>query len=131
MKKIDNFGETKFYVWKETFAIIRTKKPLLESFAIIQDKNEITSVIDQSKVSDKELYNAEKDWKLITFNATLSFESIGFLSRIFRALADEQISIFAISAYSTDHILVKQKDLDRTIKKLKSIGFRLRNEGSI
>ncbi len=126
MKKIDNFRETKFYVWKETFAIIRTKKPLLESFAIIQDKKEITSVIDQSKVSEKELYKAEKDWKLITFDAILSFESIGFLSRIFRALADEDISIFVISAYSTDHILVKQKDLASAIKKLKSIGFSIK-----
>jgi len=126
MKKIDNFRETKFYVWKETFAITRTKKPLLESFAIMQDRNEITSAIDQSKVSEKELYKAEKDWKLITFDVTLSFKSIGFLSRIFRALANEEVSIFVISAYSTDHILVKQKDLDRTIKKLKSIEFSIK-----
>jgi len=37
-------------------------------------------------------------------------------------LADENISIFVVSAYSTDHILVKEKNLTRAEEKLKELG---------
>ncbi|MCK4310334.1 MAG: ACT domain-containing protein, partial [Methanomicrobia archaeon] len=53
----------------------------------------------------------------------LPFELVGFLAKISKVLADEKISIFAISAYSTDHILVKEKDLAKAIKKLENLGF--------
>jgi uncharacterized protein len=52
----------------------------------------------------------------------LPFELVGFLAKVSQVLADEKISIFAISAYSTDHILVKKKDLEKAIKKLESLG---------
>jgi hypothetical protein len=53
----------------------------------------------------------------------LPFGLVGFLARVSRALADEKVSILAISAFSTDHILVKESDLPRAIKKLQSLGF--------
>ena len=33
------------------------------------------------------------------------------------------ISIFVISSYSTDHVLVRKKDLSKSIKALKKIGM--------
>jgi hypothetical protein len=35
------------------------------------------------------------------------------------------VSIFVISSYSTDHILVKKKDLPKAIKALKGLGFKV------
>jgi len=51
---------------------------------------------------------------------------VGFLAKISKILADENISIFVISAYSTDHILVKDKDINKVIKKLESIGLTIK-----
>lgn len=52
----------------------------------------------------------------------LPFGLVGFLAKVSKVLVDEKISIFAISAYSTDHILVKKKDLEKAIKKLENLG---------
>ncbi len=111
------------YVRKETFAIIKSKSPYPQAFATIIDKNEITVVIDQSKISGEEFIAIEKDWKLLTFDMILPFGLVGFLAKISSALAEDGISIFVVSAYSTDHILVKCNDLENAKKKLSELGF--------
>jgi hypothetical protein len=116
------FKNGKVYVWKETFAVVKSKRPLSDAFAVIQDKKEITVVIDQSKVNYKDVIEIEKDWKILTFDMFLPFESVGFLAKVSKVLADENISILAISTYSTDHVLVKEKDLPKAIKKLENLG---------
>ena len=116
------FKNGKVYVWKETFAIIKSKKPYLSAFANIIDKNETTVIIEQSKYDEENVIEIEKDWKILTFDMVLPFGLVGFLAKVSKVLADEKIPIFAISAYSTDHILVKEKDLARAEGKLKELG---------
>ena len=120
--KKNYFKNGKVYVWKETFAIIKSKKVYPNAFANIIDKNETTVIIEQSKYNDEDVIEIEKDWKLLTFDMVLPFGLVGFLAKVSKVLADENISIFAISAYSTDHILVKEKDLTRAEEKLKELG---------
>ena len=120
--KKNYFKNGKVYVWKETFTIIKAKKPCSVAFANIVDKNETTVIIEQSKYNKKNVIEIEKDWKILTFDMVLPFGLVGFLAKVSKVLADEKIPIFAISAYSTDHILVKEKDLTRTEEKLKELG---------
>jgi hypothetical protein len=120
--KKNYFKNGKVYVWKEIFAIIKTKKPYPNAFTNIIDKNEITVIIDQSKYNNEDVIEIEKDWKILTFNLVLPFGLVGFLAKVSKVLADKKIPIFAISAYSTDHILVKEKDLVRAKEKLKELG---------
>ena len=122
MQLEDYFQKGKVYVWKETFAVVKAKRPLPNAFAVIQDKNEITVVIDQSRINNEDVIEVEEGWKLLTFDMILPFGLVGFLARVSQALADEKISIFALSAYSTDHILVKHRDLAAAIKKLENLG---------
>jgi len=122
MESENYFKNGKVYVWKETFAVVKSKRPLPDAFAIIQDKNEITVVIDQSKVNSEDVIEIEKNWKILTFDMVLPFELIGFLAKVSKVLADENISVFAISAYSTDHVLVKEKDLPKAVKQLENLG---------
>ena len=116
------FKNGKVYIWKETFAIIKSKKPYQNAFANVIDKNETTVIIEQSKYDEENVIEIEKDWKILTFNMVLQFGLVGFLAKISKVLADEKIPVFAISAYSTDHILVKEKDLARAEGKLKELG---------
>jgi len=122
MIKKNYFKNSKVYVWKETFAIIKAKKPYPNAFANIIDKNETTVIIEQSKYDEENVTDIEKDWKILTFDMILPFGLVGFLAKISKVLADENIPIFVISAYSTDHILVKEKDLTRAEVKLKELG---------
>lgn len=116
------FKNGKIYIWKETFAIIKAKKPSINAFANIIDKNETTVIIEQSKYNDENIIEIEKDWKILTFDMILPFGLVGFLAKVSKILADEKIPIFAISAYYTDHILVKEKNLKKTKEKLKELG---------
>ena len=120
--KKNYFKNGKVYIWKETFAIIKSKKSYPNAFVNIIDKNETTVIIEQSKYDEENVIEIEKDWKILTFDMVLPFGLVGFLAKVSKVLADEKISIFAISAYSTDHILVKEKDLTRAEEKLKELG---------
>jgi hypothetical protein len=116
------FKNGKVYVWKETFAIIKSRKVYSNAFANVIDKNETTVIIEQSKYNNEDVIEIEKDWKILTFDMVLPFGLVGFLAKVSKVLADEKISIFAVSTYSTDHILVKEKDLARAEEKLKELG---------
>ena len=122
MIKKNYFKNGKVYVWKESFAIMKAKKPFANAFANIIDKNETTVIIEQSKYNEENVIDIEKDWKILTFDMVLPFGLVGFLAKVSKVLADEKIPIFTISAYSTDHILVKEKDLIRAKEKLKELG---------
>lgn len=94
-----------------------------EIFAIIKDKKEVT-VIAKEGTNLKPILE-EKFFRLITFDNTLSFDLSGFLSHISTLLANEKISIFAISAYSNDHVLIKEKDLSNAKQALKRDGIEM------
>jgi hypothetical protein len=51
-------------------------------------------------------------WRAFRFCGTLDFNMTGVLSKISGLLARAQISIFAISTFETDYILVQEKDLE-------------------
>jgi hypothetical protein len=53
----------------------------------------------------------------------LPFGLIGFLARVSAALAKAGISICALSAYSTDHILVKAENLEKALVCMDQLGF--------
>lgn len=114
--------DLKAYIWDEKFSVIKAKKINTDAFANIVDKNEITVIIDQDKYSEDNVIEIEKDWKIITFDMVLEFSLVGFLAKISKVLADGDISIFAVSAYSTDHILVKEKDLEKAKKLIEELG---------
>ena len=122
MELQEYFKNGKVYIWKETFAVAKSKKSYPDAFANIIDKNETTIIIDQSKVNNEDIIEIEKDWKILTFDMVLPFGLVGFLAKVSKVLADEKISIFAISAYSTDHILVKETDLAKAKEKLENLG---------
>lgn len=114
----------KFILWKETFAIAQSKRVLPEVFACVVDKNEVTVVLDQARLeeAEKDLIRVERGWKLLTFEAILPLDLVGFLATVSTALAEEGVSLFVISAYSTDHLLVKASDLEKAIPCLERLG---------
>lgn len=90
---------------------------------MIKDKKEQTIVIDESRIKAGDIQDIQRGYKLLTFDTVLPFGLVGFIAKISNALAEEKISIFVISAYSTDHMLIKGKDLAMAKRKLESMGF--------
>ena len=122
------FKNGKIIVRHETYAVVKARKPVTGSFANIIDDNEVTVIIDQSEYREENVIEIEKDWKILTFDMVLPFGLVGFLAKVSQLLAEEKIPIFVISAYSTDHILIKKKDLEIAKKKLKMLGCIIEEE---
>jgi len=55
---------------------------------------------------------AERGWAAMRVVGKLDFAIVGVLAKLTGALAEAEISCFAISTYDTDYILVKEVDAD-------------------
>jgi hypothetical protein len=91
-------------------------------FMIFRDKFETTMLLDETDfgtlrhaVRDAKI---ERNFRLLTFDFVMDFTVIGFLAEVTRILAEAEISIVALSAFSRDHLLVKQEDLAKALKVL-------------
>jgi hypothetical protein len=113
----------KFFIWDETFAIIKAKRTYPDSFANIIDKNEITVITNQGRLDKKDILEIENNYKILTFDMVLPFGLVGFLAAVFKEFAEADISVFPVSAYSTDHILIKEEDLGKAVEILTKLGF--------
>jgi uncharacterized protein len=68
----------------------------------------------------------ERDWRALKVDGTLDFALTGILASLTAPLADAGISIFAISTFDTDYLLVKETNLQRTIAVLSHAGHQTR-----
>jgi hypothetical protein len=60
-------------------------------------------------------------YRLLTFDIVLDLSIVGFLSVVSAVLAEEGVSIFALSTYLRDHILVKKEDSRRAVAALRKL----------
>ena len=67
----------------------------------------------------------EDGWKAFRIQGVLDFSLIGVLSKIASILADNDVSIFAVSTYNTDYILIKKENYQKAIKTLSNAGYKI------
>ena len=66
-------------------------------------------------------YKVEGPYRLFTFDIVLDLSIVGFLSVVSTALAESGVSVYAISTYLKDHILVKKRDAARALSVLNGL----------
>ncbi len=94
-----------------------------EFLSITRTSDELSIVCTQNNIPKD--VTCELDWRLLKIEGPLDFSLIGILSSISMTLAQEEISIFAISTYDTDYIMVKEKDLNNTVSALSNKGHNI------
>lgn len=67
----------------------------------------------------------EFGWRMLEVVGPLPFEMIGVLAGLSETLAQAEISIFAISTYDTDYLLLKRDDLFAGVRALQENGYRV------
>jgi hypothetical protein len=130
---------SKYFTRKlKPFTVI-SLKPLSEKFVIYQlnDADEIPEEIFQSsfysvtrtmdEVSvvtscEKEFPNLKSNsgWKAFRVEGILDFSLTGILYQIIGPLKENGISVFVISTYNTDYVLVKETSFEQAIELLNS-----------
>jgi hypothetical protein len=69
-----------------------------------------------------------RDWRILKIEGPLDLSAIGIIAEISGILKENKISIFIISTFETDYILVKNEDLDKAIDSLQAHTYKTTNE---
>ncbi len=94
-----------------------------EMFFIGKTREELSVVVPSHLTLDS--LECESNWICLEVLGPLGFSMTGILSRISGALAEVQISIFAISTFDTDYILVKKDKQSQALTALKKSGYQI------
>ena len=91
-------------------------------FFIGKTENEL-SLVCKKEETPLQTTEREDGWRGFFVDGKLDFSLIGILSDISSILAKEKISIFALSTYNTDYILVKKEQFDSAVCALEKNGY--------
>ena len=105
-------------------------KPLDPFSSITIDSEEVSLILGEDdweriKSSFSE-YLVEGPYGAITFDIVLDLSLVGYLSVVSAVLADAGVSIYAVSTYLRDHILVKSEDSEKAMRVLNELIQRCR-----
>lgn len=100
--------------------------PRMESeFLIFKDRWEVTIVVDdedfktlRSGLTDARI---ESGFRLLSFDAEMEFDVVGFIAAVSSVLAESGISILPAFSFRRDHVLLKQEDLAAALKAFRGI----------
>jgi hypothetical protein len=69
---------------------------------------------------------AETGWRCLRMHGPLDFSMVGVIASLTGTLAAANISVFVISTFSTDYLLVKKSDLKAAVESLGEAGHAIR-----
>lgn len=96
-----------------------------EEMLSVTRTTEETSIVCREEKADG-FAECQRGWRALKVEARLDFGLVGVLAGISAPLAEADISIFAISTYNTDYLLVREADLGRAVDALRQRGFPVR-----
>jgi hypothetical protein len=91
-------------------------------YMLMRDKHEVTLLLDETDW--RTMRHAARDakveggFRLITLDIELGWNVVGFLALVTAILAEANVSVGALSAFSRDHLLIKQDDLAAALRAL-------------
>lgn len=93
-------------------------------FSITRSHDELSVVCEQAIVPDG--VRCERDWRCVQVVGPIPFSTVGVLASIVQPLAEAGISVFAVSTFDTDYLLVKAADLAQAINAWRRCGHTVR-----
>lgn len=104
------------------------EKNIKNHFMVSQDKDEITIITEEKNISTTKHKEKVNWFKLVEIKVSKPFIAKGFLAKITKTIADQDLNILVVSTFSKDYILVKEETSEKAIKALQQIGFPVEYE---
>ena len=79
--------------------------------SITRTMDELSITLPQEKIPGGVM--AERDWRAFNLEGDVELASIGIIAALAKPLAEAGISIFNVSTYETNYILVEEKNLEK------------------
>ncbi|GBL03115.1 ACT domain-containing protein [Glaciecola sp. KUL10] len=95
---------------------------LSSDFYFIGKTNDELSLVVKESL-DIEAIETDKDWRVLEVLGPLNLSMIGIMAQISQCLAQAEVSIFVVSTFETDYILVKNLQLETAVSALASAGY--------
>lgn len=92
-------------------------------YTVTRTEDELSIVCLESSIPED--IQCEKPWRILKVVGPLDFSLVGILSKLSGLMADAKISIFAISTYDTDYILIKASDIERATQVFLTHGYNV------
>lgn len=116
---------------KEKYAVARLNKESEvpswgfkgEFYSVTKTEDELSIVCLEENIPQDT--KCEKDWRILKIEGPLDFLLVGILSKISSLMAKNNISIFAISTYDTDYILIKEDNIEKAISVLEENIYKI------
>ena len=89
-------------------------------FSITSTAEELSIVCHQDAMPEGII--GERGWRCLWVAGTIPFSVVGVLASLAAPLAEASISVFAVSTFDTDYLLVKGKDLTAALDALRRRG---------
>lgn len=67
----------------------------------------------------------ENGWRALKIEGVLDFSLVGILAKLSALLAENEISIFAVSTFNTDYIFLKADMLDTAVNVITEAGYEV------
>jgi hypothetical protein len=96
--------------------------------SVTRTADELSIVCSQDAVPPG--VKCERGWRAIRVVGSMDFSAVGVLASLVGPLAEAGISIFALSTFDTDYLLVKQQALNAAVEALKQHGHAITCESS-
>lgn len=98
-------------------------------WSVTRTADELSVVLPESALrpawEDREDFKAETGWRALRVEGTLDFALTGILAALATPLAAAGVSLFAVSTYDTDYVLVRERDLDKAKAALTAAGHAM------
>ena len=105
-----------FTVLSADFTICKIKSisdvDFTRDFVFLSKTDEEISLVCESAHTPTDAIAAESDWRALRIDGVLDFNMVGVIAGITKVLAEADISVFVVSTYNTDYILLKSHDFD-------------------
>ncbi len=92
-------------------------------FSITRTADELSVVCPEEAVPEG--VKCERAWRCLRAAGAIPFSAVGILASLTAPLAEAGISVFAISTFDTDYLLVKAEDLGRAVDVLRRRGHTI------
>lgn len=94
-------------------------------YCFIGKTDEENSLVCLTSEVPSNVIQRDDGWNGFRIQGILDFSLIGILSKIAEILAENGISIFAISTYNTDYILIKKENYQKGLDVLRTAGYEV------
>lgn len=84
-------------------------------YCFIEKTDEENSLVCMTENVPSNTVERDDGWRAFRIQGILDFSLIGILAKIAEILAENQISIFAISTYNTDYVFIKKENYEKAL----------------